>query len=126
MLFLGKTARAPGRRLIDAGAAVAIATDFNPGSSPGMSQPLMAMLGVSQLGLTPAEAVVAITTNGAAAVGEATSRGQIAPGFRADLALAALADWRELTYWYGVNLIRHVWVAGVPCHPRGLPVNFAG
>jgi imidazolonepropionase len=126
MLFLGKTRRAPGRALIDAGAAVALATDFNPGSSPGMSLPLMGMLGVSQLGLTPAEAVIAITANAAAAVGEAGTRGQIAPGFRADIVLAAVADWRELPYWYGVNLIRRVWVGGAACHLRGLPVNFAG
>jgi imidazolonepropionase len=126
MLFLGKTQRAPGRRLIDAGAAVAIATDFNPGSSPGMSLPLMAMLGVSQLGLAPAEAVLAITANGAAAVGEASTRGQIAPGFRADLVAVSVADWRELAYWYGVNLVSKVWVGGVACHPRQPPVNFAG
>ena len=126
MLFLGKTARAPGRRLIDAGAAVALATDFNPGSSPGFSLALVAMLGVAQLGLTPAEAVMAITANGAAAVGAAATRGQIAQGFRADLVLAAMTDWRELPYWYGVNLVRKVWVAGAACPPRRVPVNFAG
>ncbi|MCH7876482.1 MAG: imidazolonepropionase [Gemmatimonadetes bacterium] len=122
-LFLGRDARAPARRLIDAGAAVALATDFNPGSSPGMSLPLMATLGVSQLGMVPAEAIFAITVNGAAAVGEAGTRGQIAPGFRADLALARLRDWRELVYWYGVNLVTEVWVAGSPCHPAEQPVN---
>jgi imidazolonepropionase len=126
MLFLGKSGRAPARKLVDAGAAVALATDFNPGSSPGMSLPLMAMLGVSQLGLTPAEAVMAITVNGAAALGEASRRGQLAPGFRADLVLTAAADWREVPYWYGVNLVRRVWVGGSACHPRGLPVIFGG
>jgi imidazolonepropionase len=126
MLFLGRTGRAPGRRLIDAGAAVALATDFNPGSSPGVSLPLMAMLGVSQLGLRPAETILAITVNGAAAIDEARTRGQIAPGFRADLVLAAMKDWRELPYWYGVNLVRGVWLGGAACHLRGLPVNFAG
>ena len=126
MLFLGKSQRAPARRLVAAGAAVALATDFNPGSSPGLSLPLMAMLGVSQLGLTPAEAVMAITTNGAAAIGEANIRGQIAPGFCADLVLVAIADWRELAYWFGVNLVRNVWVGGAACHPSGTPVNFAG
>jgi len=75
--------------MIDAGCAVALATDFNPGSSPVFSLPLMAMLGVSQLGLLPAEAITAITVNGAAGVGEAESRGQIAQGFRADLTLVA-------------------------------------
>jgi imidazolonepropionase len=124
MLFLGKADRAPARALIDAGAAVALATDFNPGSSPGMSLPLMAMLGVSQLGMSPAEAVLAITTNGAAAVGVAATRGQIAPGFRADLTLVAIRDWRELPYWFGTSLVTDVWVGGLSCHPRSRPVNF--
>ena len=123
MLFLGRSGHAPARALVDAGAAVALATDFNPGSSPGMSLPLMAMLGVSQLGLFPAEAITAITVNGAAAVGEAGRRGQLAPGFRADIVLAAVADWRELPYWYGVDLVSRVWVDGVPCHPNLTPVN---
>jgi imidazolonepropionase len=126
MLFLGKGRQAPARRLIDAGAAVALATDFNPGSSPGLSLPLMGMLGVSQLGMSPAEAVVAITVNGAAAVGQAYTRGQIAQGYRADLALAAVRSWRELVYWYGVNVVAEVWVCGVPCHPRGRGLHFLG
>jgi imidazolonepropionase len=116
MLFLGKARHAPARRLIEAGAAVALATDFNPGSSPGMSLPLIAMLGVTQMGMMPAEAVLAITVNAAAAIGEAEVIGQIAPGFRADLVLLAIQDWRELAYWYGVDLVRAVWVAGAPCH----------
>jgi len=124
MMFLGRTKHAPGRRLIDAGAAVALATDFNPGSSPGMSLPFMGTLAVSQAGLIPAEAVVAMTVNGAAGVGEAGSRGQIAPGFRADLALAAVRDWRELVYWYGTNLVSRVWVGGLPCDGGEVPVNF--
>jgi len=116
MLFLGKARHAPARRLIEAGAAVALATDFNPGSSPGMSLPLIAMLGVTQMGMMPAEAVLAITVNAAAAIGEAEVIGQIAPGFRADLVLLAIQDWRELAYWYGADLVRGVWVAGAPCH----------
>jgi imidazolonepropionase len=124
MLFLGKPDRAPARGLIDAGAAVALATDFNPGSSPGMSLPLMATLGVSQLAMRPAEAIVAITANGAAAVGEAATRGQLAPGFRADLVLAAVRDWRELPYWYGTCLVSQVWVGGAACHPRPGSVSF--
>lgn len=126
MLFLGSSGRAPARRLIDGGAAVALATDFNPGSSPGMSLPLMAMLGVSQLGMVPAEVISAITVNGAAAVGQADTRGQIAPGFRADLVLAAVFDWREVPYWYGVNLVTEVWLKGVTCHPRMGPIDFLG
>ena len=76
--------------------------------------------------LRPAESIIAITANGAAAVGEARSRGQMAPGFRADLVLMAVRDWRELPYWYGVNLVRRVWIGGAACPPRGVPVNFAG
>jgi imidazolonepropionase len=115
MMFLGRPAQAPARRLIDAGAAVALATDFNPGSSPGMSLPLMTTIGVSQLRMRPTESIIGITVNGAAAVGEATRLGQIAPGFRADIVLAGVHDWRELPYWYGVNLVSRVWVGGVSC-----------
>jgi len=124
MLFLGKTDRAPARALIDRGAAVALATDFNPGSSPGVSLPLMATLGVSQLRMTPAEAVVAITANGAAAVDRSADRGQIAEGFRADLVQAAVRDWRELVYWYGANLVTGVWVAGTACHSGPGTIDF--
>jgi imidazolonepropionase len=125
MLFLGRRTQAPARRLIDAGAAVALATDFNPGSSPGLSLPLVAMLGVSQLGMLPAETVVAITVNAAAAVGEAATRGQIAPGFRADVVLVAARDWRELPYWYGVNLVGGVWVRGAACHSPERPLHLS-
>ncbi len=126
MLFLGSRKQAPARKLLDSGAAVALATDFNPGSSPGVSLPLMTMLGVSQMGLTPAETIIAITVNGSAAVGTVRDRGQIAPGFRADMALAAVRDWRELPYWYGVNLISEVWINGAACHSRQWPVNCLG
>jgi imidazolonepropionase len=117
MLFLGKRNQAPARRLIDAGAAVALATDFNPGSSPGMSLPLMGMLGISQMRMSPAEAIVAITVNGAAALGEAGVTGQIAAGFRGDLVLMGVRDWREVVYWYGTNLVRATWLGGAACHP---------
>lgn len=123
MMFLGRAGRAPARQLTDAGAAVALATDFNPGSSPGMSLPLMSTMGVSQLGLLPAEAITAITVNAAAAVGEATRRGQLARGFAADIVLASIVDWRELPYWYGVNLVTAVWVCGVSCYSSLNPLN---
>jgi imidazolonepropionase len=124
MMFLGRNRHAPGRALIDAGAAVALATDFNPGSSPGMSLPLMGTLAVSQAGLIPAEALIAMTVNGAAGVGEAGTRGQIARGYRADLVLAAVRDWREVVYWYGTSLVSQVWIQGVPCHSGEALVNF--
>jgi imidazolonepropionase len=117
MLFLGKEKQAPARALIDAGAAVALATDFNPGTSPTVNFPLMLALGVSQLRMTVAEVMVAATVNGAAALGLADETGQISPGFAADLALFDIADVRELPYWYGARLCVGSWKAGSPCHP---------
>jgi imidazolonepropionase len=117
MLFLGKAKQAPARGLIDAGAAVALATDFNPGTSPTFNFPLMLALGVSQLRMSAAEVLVAATVNGAAALGLAGETGQIAPGFAADLSLFRIADVRELPYWYGARLCVGTWKAGAPCHP---------
>jgi imidazolonepropionase len=117
MLFLGKPKQAPARALIDAGAAVALATDFNPGTSPTVNFPLMLTLGVSQLRMSVAEAIIAATVNGAAALGLAGEIGQIAPGFSADLALFQVSDVRELPYWYGARLCVGTWKAGAPCHP---------
>ncbi|HXF95550.1 MAG TPA: imidazolonepropionase [Gemmatimonadales bacterium] len=125
MAFLGRTRQAPARRLIEAGAALALATDFNPGSSPTISLPLVMALGVSQLGLRHAEAVLAVTVNAAAALGLAGDRGQIAPGFRADLVLGAVRDWREVAYWMGVNLVSAVWTSGSACSPPPAPVFLA-
>ncbi len=117
MLFLGRTKHAPARALIEAGAAVALATDFNPGTSPTVNFPLMLTLGVSQLRMSVAEVLVASTVNGAAALGLARETGQIAPGFAADLALFQVSDVRELPYWYGARLCVGTWKAGAPCHP---------
>jgi imidazolonepropionase len=123
MVFLGKRAQAPARRLIEAGAAVALATDFNPGSSPTVSLPLVMALGVSQLGMRHAEVVTAVTVNAAAALGVAGERGQIAPGFAADLVIAAVDDWREAAYWMGGNVVSAVWTAGSACPPLSAPVS---
>ena len=91
-----------------------------------MSLPFMATLGVSQLRMLPAETITAITANGAAAIGEAATRGQIAAGYRADLTLVEVDDWRELPYWYGANFVSEVWVGGVPCHSRLRSVDSLG
>jgi len=115
MIFLGKRGQAPARRLIDAGAAVALATDYNPGTSPTMSLPLVMALGVSQLGLRHAEAVTAVTINAAAALGLAQDRGQIVLGHVADLVVAAVDDWREVAYWMGREVVSAVWTAGSAC-----------
>jgi imidazolonepropionase len=122
MLFLGKTARAPARRLIDSGVPVALATDFNPGTSPTMNLSLILTLGVSQLRLSVAESVIAATVNGAAALALAAETGQIAPRFSADLALFDVKDIRELPYWYGDNRCRATWVRGKPCYSSNLAI----
>jgi imidazolonepropionase len=120
MLFLGKPKQAPARRLIEAGVPVALATDFNPGTSPTPNLPLVLTLGVSQLRLSVAEAVTAATVNGAAALALAGEIGQIAPGYSADLALFDVRDVRELPYWYGDNRCIATFVRGKPCHPSNL------
>jgi imidazolonepropionase len=116
MLFLGTGRQAPARRLIDAGAAVALATDFNPGTSPLTSFPLLLTLGVSELRLSAAEAWIAGTVNGAAALGLAASVGQLAPGFSADVAVHVATDFRELPYWFGERLCAVAWSRGRICH----------
>jgi imidazolonepropionase len=123
MLFLGKTKHAPARRLIDAGIAVALATDFNPGTSPTPNLPLVLTLGVSQLHLSVAEALVAATVNGASALALAAHVGQIAPGFSADLALFDIRDVRELPYWYGDNRCIATYVRGKPCYTSDLAIS---
>ena len=118
MLFLGRSKQAPARALINAGAAVALATDFNPGTSPTVNFPLILTLGVSQLRMSASEALVAATVNGAAALDLAGETGQIAPGFSADLAIFEAEDIREIPYWYGDRRCRATWARGKPCHAR--------
>ncbi len=116
MLFLGKPEQAPARHMIDAGAAVAIATDFNPGTSPTFNFPLILTLAISQLRMSASEAFIASTVNGAAALGLAGTAGQLSPGFSADLALWDADDFREIPYWYGDRRCMGTWVKGKPCH----------
>ena len=124
LLFLGMRDQAPARRLADAGVAVALATDFNPGTSPTTHFPLVLTLGVSQLRLSVAEVLVAATVNGAAALGLAGRTGQLAAGFSADLTLWAIEDARELPYWLDSGRCRASWTRGKPCHPRDLALAF--
>jgi imidazolonepropionase len=109
-LHLGIPA-APGRALIDAGAAVAVGTDLNPGSSPLFSMAMAMALAVRTNGLTAAEALVAGTVNAASALG-LRDTGRIEPGARADLLVLESADWRDLLYTLGANPVREVWVGG--------------
>ena len=123
MLFLGKGTRPPARALLDAGAAVALATDFNPGTSPTTNLPFILTLAVSELHMSVAESVLAATVNGAAALGLAADTGQLATGFSADLALFDLEDIRELPYWYADRRCKRTWVRGKACHSSELPIS---
>jgi imidazolonepropionase len=109
-LHLG-IASAPGRKLIDAGAAVAVGTDLNPGSSPLFSTAAALALAVRMNGLTAAEAVVAGTVNAACALGLA-DRGRLEVGCMADLIVLESSDWRDLVYTMGTNPVREVWIGG--------------
>jgi imidazolonepropionase len=99
-LFLGRR-MPPGRTLVDAGAAVALATDFNPGSAYCESLPLVCSLAATQLQLSPAEALGACTVNAAHVLGRANRKGRLAPGYDADLVLLDVPDWRYLAYHLG-------------------------
>lgn len=123
MLFLGKGTRPPARALLDAGAAVALATDFNPGTSPTPNLPFILTLAVSELHMSVSEAILASTVNGAAALGLAGETGQLDPGYSADLALFDIEDVRELPYWYADRRCSRTWVRGKACHPSDLPIT---
>lgn len=94
------------RRLIDAGAAVALATDFNPGTSPTTSMTLMLSMACTQMRMSPAEAISAATINGAHALRLADRKGSIEPGKDADLAIFDVKDYREICYWFGTEHCR--------------------
>jgi imidazolonepropionase len=102
---------APGRKLIDAGAAVAVGTDLNPGSSPLFSTSEALALSVRLNGLTAQEALVAGTINAACALG-LKSAGRLEVGCFADLLVLHSSDWRELVYTLGANPVSEVWVGG--------------
>jgi imidazolonepropionase len=101
--FLGLSRYADARKFIAAGVAVALATDYNPGSSPTLSMPMVMSLGCTQMKMSPAETIAASTINGAWALRLADRKGTIEPGKDADLAMFDVADYREIPYWFGAN-----------------------
>ena len=117
-LFLGR-GMPPARALVDAGAAVALATDFNPGSAFCESLPLVCALACTQLRLSPGEALTACTVNAAHVLGRAGRKGRIAPGFDADLVLIDAEDWRYLAYHLGGEVVHTVLEAGRVAWARG-------
>ncbi len=101
--FLGLNTYPDARRLIDAGVAVALATDYNPCTSPILSMPMAMSLACTHMKMSPAEAVAAATINGAWALRVADRKGSIEPGKDTDLAIFAVKDYREIPYWFGAN-----------------------
>jgi imidazolonepropionase len=101
--FLGLEEYPQARKLIDAGVPVALATDYNPGTSPTLSMPMAMSLACTHMKMTPAEAIGAATINGAWALRVADRKGTIEPGKDADLGVFAVDDYREIPYWFGAN-----------------------
>ena len=100
---LGLKEYAPARKLIESGAIVALATDYNPGTSPTVSMPMILSLACTQLRMTPAETITAATINAAYSLGRDKRIGSIEVGKQADLAVFDLADYREIPYYFGVD-----------------------
>ena len=110
-LFLGRP-MPPARGLVEAGAAVALATDFNPGSAYAESLPLAMSLACTQLEMTPEQALSACTVNAAHVLGLADRKGRLAPGYDADIVLLDAPDWRHLAYHMGGPVVSEVLVGG--------------
>jgi imidazolonepropionase len=111
-LFLARP-MPPARALVDAGAAVALATDFNPGSAFCESLPVVCTLAATQLRLSPAEALSAVTVNAAHVLARADRKGRLAPGYDADIVLLDAPDWRYLAYHLAGPVVSETVVGGL-------------
>jgi imidazolonepropionase len=109
---LGKTRYPPAREMIEAGLAVVLATDFNPGSSPTPSMPMIMSLAATQMKMTPAECLTAATINAACSLNRGDKIGSLEPGKLANFALYDCADYREIAYYFGVSQTHSVYVRG--------------
>jgi imidazolonepropionase len=110
--FLGLGKYPPARELIDAGVALALATDYNPGSSPTLSMPFILSLACTQMKMSPAEAITAATINGAYALRLGDRKGSVERGKDADLAIFSVNDYREIPYWIASNRCEAVIAGG--------------
>jgi imidazolonepropionase len=115
--FLGLSRYPDARRFVDSGVAVALATDYNPGSSPTLSMPMAMSLACTHMKMSPAEAITAATINGAWALRLAARKGSVEAGKDADLAVFDANDYREIPYWFGANRCVLTIVNGVPSGP---------
>jgi imidazolonepropionase len=116
---LGLERYAPARLLIETGAAVALATDFNPGTSPTCSMALILSLACTHMRMSPAEAITAATINGAYAAGRGDSAGSLEPGKLADLTIVNANDYREIPYYFGINLVQTTIKRGAVIYRQG-------
>ena len=116
--FLGLKEYPRARRLIDAGVPVALATDYNPGTSPTLSMPMAMSLASTHMKMSPAEAIAAATINGAWALRVADRKGTIEAGKDADLAVFAVEDYREIPYWFGANRCLMTVMSGAVAYPQ--------
>lgn len=116
--FLGLKDFPPARKLIDAGAAVALATDYNPGSSPTANMPFVLSLACTHMKMSPAEAITAATVNGAYSLGLSGRKGSVEIGKDADLSIFDVPDYREIAYWVGGNACCGVIANGVAVQLR--------
>ena len=118
---LGLDRYAPGRGMIDQGCALALASDFNPGSCPILSMPLIMAIACTQMRLTPAESLVGATLNAAWALGKAAEVGSLAPGKMADFSILDGPDYRLVPYRAGHNPVASVFLAGQEINPKPTP-----
>ena len=109
---LGSTSYPRARKMIETGLAVVIATDFNPGSSPTRSMPMILSLACTQMKMSPAEAITASTINAAYSLNRADKIGALEPGKIANLTVFDCEDYRELAYWFGIPQTHSVYVRG--------------
>jgi imidazolonepropionase len=109
---LGSKRFPPARAMIDAGLAVVLATDFNPGSSPSPSIPFVLSLASTQMRMSPAESITAATINAAYSLGRGSTIGSLEPGKRADFVIHDCRDYRETAYFVGVESPSKVFVGG--------------
>ena len=114
---LGLKNYAPGRGMIDQGCAVALASDFNPGSCPILSIPLVMSIACTQMRMTPAESLVGATLNAAWALGRAAEVGSLAPGKNADFIILDGPDYRLVPYRAGHNPVAAVFLGGEKINP---------
>jgi imidazolonepropionase len=109
---LGSTRYPSARAMIDAGLAVVLATDFNPGSSPTPSLPMILSLACTQMKMAPAETITAATINAAYSLGRGDKIGSLESGKLADFVIHDCSDFREIPYFFGIQTTREVYIGG--------------